>query len=93
MKNAGMPLSTQSRKTFAEIDAPNHLAYSTLADFIPDVEPYHFMTTVDLQPTEGGTAVTMIVDELHDDVWTERLLAGRSNELDKLAAVVKERRT
>jgi len=91
MKNAGMPLSTESRKTFTEIDAPNRLAYATLADFIPDVEPYEFMTTVDLQPIEGGTTVTMRVAEMHDDVWTERLLAGRSNELDKLASVVQER--
>ena len=88
MKNAGMPLTTESRKTFTEIDRPRHLAYSSLADFIPGVEPYDFMTVVDLEPVADGTKVTMTVDAMHDEVWTERLLAGRSNELDKLAAVV-----
>jgi hypothetical protein len=30
---------------------------------------------------------------MHDEVWTERLLAGRANELDNLAAVIEQRRT
>jgi hypothetical protein len=34
------------------------------------------------------TKVTMTMEPLHDAVWTERLLAGRTNELDKLARFV-----
>jgi hypothetical protein len=30
----------------------------------------------------------MTVEEMHDDVWTERLLAGRANELENLAKVI-----
>ena len=30
----------------------------------------------------------MTVERLHDEVWTQRLVAGRENELDNLAAVV-----
>jgi hypothetical protein len=82
-----MPLSTVSRKTFTEVDRPRRLAYSSLADFIPGVEPYGFLTVVDLTPTEAGTDVVMTVEEMHDDVWTERLLAGRANELENLARV------
>jgi uncharacterized protein YndB with AHSA1/START domain len=88
MRGAGMPLTTESRKTFTEIAEPTRLAYSSLADFIPDVEPYEFLTVVDLEPTDAGVRVVMTVDEMHDDVWTERLLAGRRNELENLAAVV-----
>jgi hypothetical protein len=31
----------------------------------------------------------MQVEPLHDDVWTERLLAGRANELENLARLVR----
>jgi hypothetical protein len=30
----------------------------------------------------------MTVDPMHDDDWTQRLVAGRTNELDNLAAVL-----
>jgi uncharacterized protein YndB with AHSA1/START domain len=88
MEQAGMPLSTRSRKEFVDIDEPTRLAYTSTIDFVPDVEPYQHLTVVSLERTTSGTDVTMEVEPLHDDVWTERLLAGRANELDNLARVV-----
>jgi uncharacterized protein YndB with AHSA1/START domain len=88
MNNAGMPLTTVSRKTFTELEAPTRIAYTSLIDFVPDHEPYEHLTVVDLAPTAEGTQVTMTVEPLHDDVWTQRLLAGRAMELDQLAAVL-----
>lgn len=88
MKGAGMPLATESRKTFTEISAPTRLAYSSLADFIPGIEPYEFLTTVDLTPDDGRVTVVMTVERMHDEVWTQRLIAGRENELDNLARVI-----
>jgi hypothetical protein len=35
----------------------------------------------------------MTVEPLHDEVWTERLIAGRANELDNLATVIAQRAT
>lgn len=88
MNNAGMPLTTVSRKTFTELDEPTRIAYKSLIDFVPGHEPYEHLTVVDLTLTPEGTRVTMAVEPLHDDVWTERLLAGRAMELDHLAAVL-----
>ena len=88
MQNAGLPLSTQSQKTFTEIDAGRRLAYDSLVDFVPGVEPYEFSTVVDLDSTDDGVKVTMTVEALHDEEWTQRLLAGRSNELDNLGRAV-----
>jgi hypothetical protein len=51
MQNAGMPLTTQSRKTFTEVIAGRRLAYNSLVDFAPGVEPYEHLTVV-----EGGGA-------------------------------------
>lgn len=87
LENAGLPLVTASRKTFAEVDAPRRLAYSSLIDFA-GVAPYEHLTVVDVEPTGDGVHVVMTVEPLHDNVWTERLLAGRRNELENLAAVV-----
>jgi uncharacterized protein YndB with AHSA1/START domain len=92
MRNAGMPLTTRSRKRFTELARPRRLAYSSLVDFVPDAAPYEFLTVVELDPSESGVTVAMTVEPMHDDVWTERLLAGRANELDNLARVVEQRR-
>jgi uncharacterized protein YndB with AHSA1/START domain len=90
MNNAGMPLTTVSRKTFTELAEPTRIAYTSLIDFVPGHEPYAHRTAIDLKATADGqgTRVTMVVEALHDDVWTERLLAGRAMELDHLAAVL-----
>ncbi len=91
MKNAGMPLSTESRKTFTEVSAPTRLAYLSLIDFVPDHEPYDHLTVVDITPAGGRTEVVMTVDPMHDETWTERILAGRHNELDNLEAAIGRR--
>ncbi len=59
--------------------------------------PDGFVTEVqqlDVRP--GGelvyrTEVTMAMEPMHDDTWTERLLAGRANELDNLAQLLASR--
>ncbi|NUR25987.1 MAG: SRPBCC domain-containing protein [Catenulispora sp.] len=88
MEGAGLPLSTTSTKTFTAVDPKHHLAYTTLADFIPGVTPYEFLTEVDLTPTADGVHVTMTVDAMHDDEWTERLTAGRRNEMENLGKLI-----
>ena len=88
MKGAGMPLSTESRKTFIEVSPPTRLAYLSLIDFVPDHEPYEHLTIVDLQRDGAGTRIVMQVEALHDEVWTQRLLDGRTNELGNLERLV-----
>jgi hypothetical protein len=49
-------------------------------------------TVVELEPANGDVQVSMTVDSMHDQVWTERLIAGRANELDNLATLIQSRR-
>lgn len=84
MEQAGMPLSTRSHKEFTEVVEPTRLAYVSLIDFVPDVDPYDHLTVVSLGRTETGTDVVMECQALHDQDWTDRLVAGRTNELDNL---------
>ncbi|MFJ6382512.1 SRPBCC domain-containing protein [Kitasatospora sp. NPDC092039] len=88
MEGAGLPLSTTSSKRFTVVEPKRRLAYTTLADFVPGVAPYEFLTEVELTPTGGGVRVTMTVDAMHDQEWTDRLVAGRRDELANLAALV-----
>ncbi|GAA4488516.1 SRPBCC family protein [Microbacterium panaciterrae] len=88
MEQNGMPLATESRKRFTEIEALTRLGYASIIDFVPGHDPYEQLTQIELHPAEGGTRVVMHVEPLHDEVWTQRLLAGRANELDNLAALV-----
>lgn len=90
MEQAGMPLTTESRKRFTEVEEPRRLGYRSVIDFVPDHDPYEQLTEIELEEVEGGTRVRMVMEALHDDVWTERLLAGRANELDNLVALVDE---
>ena len=88
MSSAGLPLTTHARKRFTEIEAPRRLAYVADIDFVPGVEPYEQLTTVDLTPTDDGTRILMTLQPMHDEEWTQRLLAGRANELDNLSRLL-----
>lgn len=84
MKQAGMPLSTECRVTYTEVAAPRRLAYKTLADFVPGVEPYEVATIVELKESLGGVELLLTFDAMHDDVWTERARAGHESQMRKL---------
>ncbi|MGO4681481.1 SRPBCC family protein [Microbacterium sp. 2MCAF23] len=89
MQQNGMPLATDSHKRFTAIEEPARLSYVSVIDFVPGHDAYEQLTEIELHPVEGGgTRVVMRVEPLHDEVWTQRLLAGRANELDNLAALV-----
>ena len=84
MEQAGMPLSTPSHKEFTEVVEPTRLAYTSLIDFVPGHDAYDHLTVVTLERTATGTDVVMECAALHDEDWTDRIIAGRTNELDNL---------
>lgn len=88
MEQYGMPLVTESRKFFVDVEEPSRLSYRSVIDFVPDHETYEHLTVVELSPEGEGTRIVMHIEPLHDEVWTERLTQGRTNELDNLAALV-----
>ncbi|MFL5925467.1 MAG: SRPBCC domain-containing protein [Gaiellaceae bacterium] len=92
IRSAGLPLTSTSRKRCTEVERPRRLAYMSLVDFVPDTPPYEFLTVVELEPANGDVQVSMAVDSMHDQVWTERLVTGRANELDDLATLIESRR-
>ena len=91
MRNNGIPLSAEVRKTFTEVTPPARLAYLSLIDFVPGHEPYEHLTTIDIEPAGDGTNVVMTVDPLHDETWTQQHRAHRGQELDNLEAAIRRR--
>ncbi len=88
MKQAGMPLSTPCKVAYTEVTPPTRLAYKTLTDFVPGVEPYEVATVVELTATPDGVKLTLTFDAMHDDIWTERARAGHESQLGKLDALL-----
>ena len=93
MVKAGMPLTTEHRLTFTEIDPPRRLAYRDIVDFIPDVQHYEVQTVVELQEVAEGTRMVLTFDAMHDDRWTQLARMGRESELDRLAKLLNRRQS
>jgi uncharacterized protein YndB with AHSA1/START domain len=84
MIKSGMPLMTEHRLKFIEVDPPRRLAYEEVADFIPGVEPYRVETLIALSEVDDGVRLVMTFDAMHDDRWTRLAVMGRENNLDRL---------
>lgn len=93
VRNLGMPLSSEFRRTFTEVEPPSRLAYLSLIDFVPDHEPYEHLTVIDIEPAGDRTNLVMTLDHLHDESWNEEYRAHRCNELENLGAATRRRTT
>lgn len=89
MKKAGMPLTTPSLVTYTEVVPRTRLAFTQLADFIPNVKPYRVAMTVEFDATSAGVRMLLTLDAMHDEYWTKMAVMGWENELDKLAKLLK----
>jgi uncharacterized protein YndB with AHSA1/START domain len=92
MKKAGMPVSTRHSVEYMEVKPPGRLAFRTVADFIPGVEPYEIDTVVELSEVEGGTHLVITFDAMHDDRWTQLARLGNESQLERLERLLASRR-
>jgi uncharacterized protein YndB with AHSA1/START domain len=88
MKQAGMPLTSSQRVTFSEVVSQRRLAFTSVVDFIPDVEPYEVATLVELHPVAQGVRMVVTIGAMHDELWTQRAVMGWESQLGKLAKVI-----
>ena len=84
----GMPAVTRVTIRYTEIVPLRRLAYLNVVDFVPGVERYEVATIVELEPTTDGVRLTLTLDAMHEDAWTDRDVAGWEQELGKLARLV-----
>ncbi|HVZ71155.1 MAG TPA: SRPBCC domain-containing protein [Polyangia bacterium] len=92
MKNAGMPVATQTRLVYDEIVPPRRLAYTNRVDFVPGVATYDNGTVIELEARGAAVHLTLTLDAMHDETWTSRAVMGWENELGKLERALAARR-
>jgi uncharacterized protein YndB with AHSA1/START domain len=88
LKKAGMAATTPTHVTYTEVVPHRRLAYRSRADFIPGVDPYEVMTTVELFQEANVVRMVMTFDAMHDEYWTNLAVMGWESELDKLERVL-----
>jgi uncharacterized protein YndB with AHSA1/START domain len=88
LKKAGMPLTTESLVTYTEVVARQRLAFTQMADFIPNVKPYEVAMTVDFDANQQGVRLVLTLDAMHDEYWTNMMVMGWESELGKLAKLL-----
>jgi uncharacterized protein YndB with AHSA1/START domain len=81
---AGLGTVTTHDIVFTEVDPPRRLSYTTVVDFIPGTEPYEAGTSVELAAVEEGTRLTLTLEAMHDQHWTDLAVMGWESELDRL---------
>jgi uncharacterized protein YndB with AHSA1/START domain len=84
MKKAGMSVTTPSFVTYTEVVPLNRLAFTQLADFIPNVKPYQVAMTVEFETSPQAVRMVLTLDAMHDEYWTNMAVMGWENELDRL---------
>jgi activator of Hsp90 ATPase-like protein len=89
MKQAGMPLTTEARVTYAEVSPMQRLAYVHSVDFIPGVEAYDVATVVEFHAERNKVRMVIDLDAMHSDEWTQRAVGGWESQLSKVDKVFK----
>ena len=83
-----MPLTIESRATYTEVIPQRRLAFTQLADFIPQVDPYVVETTVDFYASKRDVRMVLIFDAMHDETWTAKAVTAWETELARLAKML-----
>ena len=91
MKQAGMPLTTETKLIYTEIVPRKKIVYTHRADFIPGVEPYDVGNKVEFFVEGEQVRMVVTLDPMHSDEWTQRAAMGMEGQIGKLALVIANR--
>jgi uncharacterized protein YndB with AHSA1/START domain len=92
MKQAGFPISHETRSIFTEIVPNKRLAVRSIIDFLPGVEPYETNAVVEFSPSGKSVRMVITLDKMHSDEWTKLATMGWESQLTKLPAALAARR-
>jgi uncharacterized protein YndB with AHSA1/START domain len=92
MKQAGMPLSSETHGRYDEIVVHRRLAFTQVADFVPGVAPYDIAALIELAPSAHGVRLVVTVDAMHDERWTTMAKLGWESQLGRLTLALAARR-
>jgi uncharacterized protein YndB with AHSA1/START domain len=92
MKRLNMPISHETRGTFAQIEPLKHLEITHLIDFIPGVKPYEHRMRVEFSRIGSGAQMVITVEPHQHAEWTRMATMGMESQLTKVPAVLAARR-
>lgn len=84
LREAGMPEATTHSIVITEVDPPHRLVLMNMVDFIPGTDAYEVSTVIELESVPGGTRLTLRIEAMHDQHWTDLAVAGWNQELERL---------
>lgn len=87
MEQSGQALKTDHIFVFTQINYPHSFTYKANIDFLEDVPPYENEVSVSFVETTSGTQMTILIDPLHDQIWTERAKLGWQSQLTKINGI------
>lgn len=85
----GLPRSTMVSGRFDRVMAPRCLTIAQRVDFVPGVDSYEVLVSLEVLPVHGRPSKARIrlqIGRMHDDEWTERCLQGWQGQLRRLAS-------
>lgn len=91
LKKAGMPVIQEARIQYTEVEPMRRLAYEHFVDFVPGVKAYWTSMAIDLSAGPGGVKMTVTIDAMHDEKWTQMAVAGWETEFGKLAKALQRK--
>lgn len=92
LERSGQPRVSTMRARYSQVQPMTEVAWRTLTDFIPDTEPYQVETRVGLEDTAHGVAMTLELDVMHNEHWTQLARMGWEQELQKLSVQLERRK-
>jgi len=84
MKQMGQKVRTEHRNTFSEVKPKTLLVWSAPADFIPGVKSYPMNDRAEFSVEGGQVTVRVVLQRMHDEMWTSRKKMGWEMQLAKL---------
>ena len=91
MKAHGMPVSQEASLSYAAVEPRRRLAFVNRVDFVPGVAPYDSAVEALFEPVAGGVRLTVLIDRMHDETWTQRAATGWGQQLGRLEAALRGR--
>ena len=91
-----MPITTEARVAYIEVNPMRRLAYTHLIDFVPGVEVYDVATVVEFSVERDCVRMVIHLDAMHSEEWSQRAISGWESQLskaDRLLRRIAQKRT
>jgi uncharacterized protein YndB with AHSA1/START domain len=86
MKQMGRPPSHATHSRFSALELHERLVLTNVIDFLPGVEPYESNITVEFSARGDTVRMTVTLDPMHTDQFSQMQKEGFTSQLTKLDA-------